>query len=206
MRRVLTGLLLLVLIGCGVTGENATHTTSASTVTKSTGTTTAKGPLEENDPELEALLLGAAAFGADHETPNTPDDTPEDEVCKGHNLSVVPRREAKVTYLTADEQDLFGEDLLDFDDDVAARTFVSELVSLNEVCRKIDPDLGIQLTFHPLTGFGDQALQGKPDPGADPFDFVLVRVDRRVIIVVAAGDRPHLPRSVIEAAMHRAAP
>jgi hypothetical protein len=225
LRTSIATVLLLVLAGCGITGDEVADgpsTTRGSTTTSTTepgetSTTTTEpdepstttGGDSENDPELEQLLLTAddvADYGVEVEV--DPDSEPgfsEEEFCEGHNFTVQPTEQAAIGFETPDHDSFLAEAILEFGFEDDASLFLEELQSLNEACKTIDEDNAIPATFDQVTDLGDEAVRALPDPGADPLDVIVVRADERIILLAAFGD-PILDNALIIQAVEQASP
>ena len=137
LRGSIATVLLLVLVGCGVTGDDLDE---AGSTTSTTSTTTEGGTSEGNDPELEALLLTEADFEVAVELDPDEDDAFEEELCDGQTFTVVPERQAATGFVTASEETVVAQAIAEFDFEDDASLFIEELQSLNEQCKAADDD------------------------------------------------------------------
>ena len=180
LRGSIAAVLLLVLVGCGVTGDDldeagstTTSTTSTttepdeSTTTEPESTTTTEGGTGEgNDPELEALLLTEDDFGVAVELDPDEDDAFEEELCDGQTFTVVPARQAvDRVRRPPDEETVVAQAIAEFTSEDDASLFIEELQTLNEVCKAADDDDAIPATFEPVPDLGDEAIRAIAGPG-----------------------------------------
>ena len=220
LRGSIATVLLLVLVGCGVTGDDldeAGSTTSTTSTTtepdESTTTTTEPGSTttteggtgEGNDPELEALLLTEADFDVAVELDPDEDNAFEEELCDGQTFTVVPERQAATGFVTSEET-VVAQAIAEFDFEDDASLFIEELQSLNEQCKAADDDDAIPATFEPIPELGDEAIRAIADPGVEGLELIVVRADERVILLLSFGDEQLLTNSVIIEAVDRASP
>jgi hypothetical protein len=216
--------LLLVAAGCGVTGgddaDSTTTTTEASTTSttadestttepESTTTTDGGSSLDENDPELEALLLTAEDFDADVEVDDDEDDSGfEEEICDGQGYTVVPERQASVGFTTADLGTFVSQGIAEFGFEDDASLFIEELQSLNQACLDAGDDDALPATFEPIPDLGDEAIRAVllPDAAIEGLELIVVRADERVILLANLGEEQLLTNALIIEAVDRAAP
>ena len=218
LRGSIAAVLVLVLVGCGVTGDDldeagstTTSTTSTttepeeSTTTEPESTTTTEGGTGEgNDPELEALLLTEADFEVAVELDPDEDDAFEEELCDGQSFTVVPARQAATGFVTASEETVVAQAIAEFTSEDDASLFIEELQTLNEVCKAADDDDAIPATFEPVPDLGDEAIRAIADPGVEGLELIVVRTGARVILLLNFGDEQLLTNPLIITAVDRA--
>ena len=219
LRGSIATVLLLVLVGCGVTGDDldeagsTTSTTSTTTepdestttTTEPESTTTTEGGTGEgNDPELEALLLTEADFEVAVELDPDEDDAFEEELCDGQTFTVVPERQAATGFVTASEETVVAQAIAEFGFEDDASLFIEELQSLNEQCKAADDDDAIPATFEPVPDLGDEAIRAIADPGVEGLELIVVRTGTRVVLLLNFGDEQLLTNPVIITAVDRA--
>ena len=217
LRGSIATVLLLVLVGCGVTGDDldeagsTTSTTStttepdeSTTTTEPESTTTTEGDTGEgNDPELEALLLTEADFEVAVELDPDEDDAFEEELCDGKTFTVVPERQAATGFVTSEET-VVAQAIAEFDFEDDASLFIEELQSLNEQCKAADDEDAIPATFEPVPDLGDEAIRAIADPGVEGLELIVVRTGSRVVLLLNFGDEQLLTNPVIITAVDRA--
>ena len=215
---------LLVLAGCGVTGDEldeagTTTTSSTSTTTEpdesstttepESTTTTEERPGDENDPELEALLLTEDDFGVELEIDPDADDAgfDDEEFCEGQNFTVLPIAQAAIGFDTADLETV-----------VVAGDRRVRLRGRRLAVPRGAPDAQRGLQGRPTTttpsrppssrstDLGDEAIRALPDPGAEGLEVIVVRAGERIILLAAFGDEPILDNPLIIEAVDRATP
>ena len=218
LRGSIATVLLLVLVGCGVTGDDletagstasSTSTTTepdeSTTTTEPESTTTTEGDTGEgNDPELEALLLTEADFDVAVELDPDEDNAFEEELCDGQTFTVVPERQAATGFVTASEETVVAQAIAEFDFEDDASLFIEELQSLNEQCKAADDEDAIPATFEPVPDLGDEAIRAIADPGVEGLELIVVRTGSRVVLLLNFGDEQLLTNPVIITAVDRA--
>jgi len=218
LRGSIATVLLLVLVGCGVTGDDldeagsttsSTSTTTepdeSTTTTEPDPTTTTEGSTGEgNDPELEALLLTEDDFDVAVELDPDEDDAFEEELCDGQTFTVVPERQAATGFVTASEETVVAQAIAEFNFEDDASLFIEELQRLNELCKAADDDDAIPATFEPVPDLGDEAIRAIADPGVEGLELIVVRTGERVILLLNFGDEQLLTNPVIITAVDRA--
>jgi hypothetical protein len=220
LRGSIASVLLLVLAGCGVTGDEleAGSTTTSSTTTSTTApdesstttepdsTTTTAGSTGTDDPELEALLLTEEDFETAVELDVDADNGFEQELCSGQSFTVAPVAQASTGFLTAGEGTVAAQAIAEFNFEDDASLFLEELQSLNQLCKDADDEDAIPATFEPVPDLGDEAIRAIADPGVEGLELIAVRADERVILLLSYGPEQLLTNPVIIAAVDRASP
>jgi hypothetical protein len=219
MRASIASALLLVLAGCGVTGDKVADDTSSSSTTATTekGSTTtteaestttdgSSGNLDENDPELSDLLLTGDDFGTGLEASPDSDSGWEDNICGDHPYAVLPVKQATVDYQTSDENSFVSEGIAEFDSEDDASQFLDDLQTLNAQCQQEGADDAVPGTFEDVDDLGDEAVRVNPDPDSDPFEIIVARADERIILLASFGDEQFLTNAMVAEAVDRATP